>query len=167
VNSLTAHRVIIGALLIIAGLLVWKASVKEGGHDGNPSGLDITMQGPIEVYQQGDFDRLSCPEPNNPCQVQLELHYLVTPAPKCPPSTSGVNVCTPPPAPQVRSLPGCDTDSNEVCLSVNTNNTGNVAQGTPLTVAIQDDEGWRSFNTNGQFIFVINSSHMKLKPKKK
>jgi hypothetical protein len=170
-NSLTVHRVIIGALVIVAGFFAWKASDMK--LDGNPSGLDITMKGAIGVYQQGDFDRLSCPRSNDPCQVQVELHYLVTPAPSCPPSPSphpgvAISGCAPLPAPEAtRTLPGCNTGANEVCLSVNTSNTGNVAQGSPLTVAIQDDDGWRYYPTNGQFIFVVNSGHMALKAKKK
>jgi hypothetical protein len=164
-NSLTAHRVIIGILALVAiGLAVQSSSHRL--MDGNPSGLDITMKGNIGLYQRGDFDRLSCPQPNSPCPVQVAFHYLLRPAPTCPPKTSGVSECTPPPANNIRVLPTCGSD--QVCLSANPNDTSYFdSNATPLKVEVQDDDGWRNYNTNGQFLLIVNSGNERLKAKAK
>jgi hypothetical protein len=170
-NSLAAHRVMIALLIIgIVACAVSKNPTPTGegrGHDGNPSGLDITMKGNIGLYQRGDFDRLSCPQPNSPCPVQVAFHYLLRPAPTCPPKTSEVSECTPPPANNIRVLPTCGSD--QVCLSANPNDTSYFApNATPLHVEIQDDDnGWRPFDTNGQFVLIVNSGNESLKTKTK
>ncbi|MGC2405581.1 MAG: hypothetical protein WA431_04175 [Candidatus Cybelea sp.] len=163
----TISGVLLGLLIIVSGLLVSKVSPPKEGHDGNPSGLDITMKGNIGLYQRGDFDRLSCPAPNSPCPVQVALHYLSRPAPTCPPGKSGVSECTPPPANNIRVLPTCG--SNQVCLSANPNDTSYFdSNATPLHVEIQDDDnGWRPFDTNGQFVLIVNSGNERLKAKTK
>jgi hypothetical protein len=161
-NSLTVHRVIIGALVIVAGFFAWKASVKEGGHDGNPSGLDIVANQKIAAIRKDNSSNIKCLQSTS-CSLYVEFHYLSldAPVPQCLPNSQAY-VCpaslpTQPPYPD-RALRTCQ--SGELCISANTADTGDVSGGTPLTVDLQDADGWRRFvpSNNGQFILVLSTN---------
>lgn len=170
-NSLVAHRVMIALLTI--GIIACAVSknpaptVVGRGHDGNPSGLDISVkQDPklnpdqtIATIQEGQLSSLTCLQ-YNACRLHVEFHYLMTPAPQCSPNSGASDCPSPLPAnPPPRVLPLCVPSSGEFCVSVNTNNTQDVSTGSPLTVAVQnDDDGWRSWPANGQFILILSTS---------
>jgi hypothetical protein len=157
-NNLALHRVLIGILVLALGITVFvkTGSGAGGGRDGNPSGFDVTVQSQIKVYPQGEENLKICLESGAPCPLYVALHYLNTPAPIC--SDANASNCPSPlpnPAP-TRSLQPCRPDLGQTCFSVNTNE---VANGTPLKVEIQnDDEGWKSFPDNGQFLLILSTT---------
>ena len=116
-NSLAAHRVLIGLLVVALGFAVWKSSTQK--LDGNPSGLDIVANQKIAAIQKDSTSDVECLQSKS-CTLYLEFHYLsLTPVPQCLPR-SDAYVCpsslpTQPPYPD-RILRTCK--SGELCMSV-------------------------------------------------
>jgi hypothetical protein len=137
-NSLLTGLVGIIGILIGIGLF-W--ALRGPTRDGNPVGFDVMGQSgqlPASTNtNNGCLEKSSC--------TSAEIHYVKLPPGPCPSVLVGKNLCTTG-ANATRALPTCPPDAQ--CISLKTT--------VGSTVALQDDEGFRSFdNTEAQAIIIL------------
>jgi hypothetical protein len=140
-NKLEVYRGVSGLLaiaVVVLGVVLWQSEAK--GHDGDPSGLDVSLKKSISANVQ-TAGTVSCLTSNGVCNLQVEMHYLESPPPVCTDSTASgcASVGSP------RALAACSGD-NVLCVSV---------APTPLTVDLQDADGWRHYPSTGEFIIIL------------
>lgn len=133
-NSLTAHRLVIGGLVVLLALAVWDI-LKVCNADGNPVHLHLAPNNsptpaPVTVSTNGAWP----PACNNQCYVTFE--YLKIPNP----TGNTLSTCT----------------SGASCLSVT--GPANSSTATPFTISSEAKDGTHQpEHVNGQFIVIVSS----------
>ena len=157
-NSLSAYRLstaVLSIAVLVLGGTVWRILTGGGGHDGNPSGLDvINPKQTVTATLQGDIKTtMPCLTMGNQTCSNLtaELHFLQDPAPQCPDDVTNLQFCYPAKA-TPRTLPTCQPD--EVCLSVNTQQPA--VEPTPFEEYRQDADGLHEGEDVGaKFVIIL------------
>jgi hypothetical protein len=138
-NSLTAHRVVIGILVVLLGLAAWRI-LSYAPLDGNPIGFDLGANKQLYValtgYSGNYTDLPPCMNSTNNQLCFMSFHYLqINPTPTCPPATGSGFVC-PQGAGNPRALPACPPST--LCIAINAANSDTNSD---MTIQSQDGEG--------------------------
>ncbi|MGA9944810.1 MAG: hypothetical protein WBE79_02350 [Candidatus Cybelea sp.] len=146
-NSITAHRFVIGGLVVLLALAALK--VFASCADGNPIHFRMTSYvpappakpTPVSVYAEGDWQNGNISVPciqARTCYAYLEYFTIQNPP--------------------VGTLPGCHVGSGESCLTINGPASAFAGTPPPFTVSSKDaDVEHQAENVNGQFIVVFSS----------